>query len=224
MKQQKFVIAFVAGLMATLTFTPTASAQSTGAVRGTVTDSASNRPIEGVQVTLSATNVGAVSNENGQYVSRNVPPGTYTARALRLGFAAVQRQITVAANDTVSADFTMRAAAVNLSQVVVVGYGTANRREVSSAVATVTPEAIVNAPLASIDGALQGKAAGLQVIPSREVQTARSGRPAWAESSTANSRSESLFTSSDKARTNRLCSSQRPCCPSRRSAWTRRFW
>lgn len=141
-----------------------AAQATTSTLRGTVTDSAARRPIDGVQVTVVGTLLGGVTNASGEYTIRGLNAGTYTVRAARLGFAAGQRQVTVTAGGETTADFVMRAAAINLSQVVVVGYGTANRREVSNAVATVRSTELVHTPLASIDGALQGKAPGLQVV------------------------------------------------------------
>ncbi|MFN8669536.1 MAG: TonB-dependent receptor [Gemmatimonadaceae bacterium] len=153
-----------AGCLATSLVPSAARAQATGFIRGTVVDSASRRPIEGVQVVVAGSTLGGVTGGDGRYVIRSVPAGTYTVRATRLGFGPSQRGVTVAALDTAVADFTLRAAALNLSQVVVVGYGTANRREVTNAVTTVRSEELVNMPVASVEAALQGKAAGLQVI------------------------------------------------------------
>lgn len=164
MQHRLFARVGVAVLVASLLSVTRVEAQGTGVVRGTVVDSASRRPIDGVQVQLVGTTAGAVTDANGVFTLRAVAPGARTLRAMRLGFAAATRQVTVTAGDTVAADFVLRAAALNLSQVVVVGYGTANRREVTNSVSTVTGENLVNNPLASIDGALQGKAAGLQVI------------------------------------------------------------
>lgn len=143
---------------------PTIAHAQAGVIRGTVTDSATRRPIEGVQITVAGTTVGAVSNAAGAYSVRGVPAGNRIVRASRLGFTPLQREVTVTPNDSVVADFSMRSAPLNLSQVVVVGYGTANRREVTNAVTTVRSEALVNVPIASVDAALQGKAPGLQVI------------------------------------------------------------
>jgi TonB-dependent SusC/RagA subfamily outer membrane receptor len=64
----------------------------------------------------------------------------------------------------VTADFALVASARALSEVVVVGYGTTSRQNVSSAIASVTAEEIANAPIAGVDAALQGKAPGVQVI------------------------------------------------------------
>ena len=155
---------FAAGIVAALLYASPVLAQGTGFVRGTITDSASRRPIEAVQVTITGTNFGAVTNQNGLFIIRGVQPGTHQVRAARLGFAPVTRSVAVTAGDSADASFVMRAAAVNLSAVVTVGYGTANRREVTNAVTTVQGGDLVNAPIASVDGALQGKAAGLQVV------------------------------------------------------------
>jgi TonB-linked SusC/RagA family outer membrane protein len=62
------------------------------------------------------------------------------------------------------ADFSLVASARTLSEVVVVGYGTSSRQNVSSAIASVTAEDIANNPVAGVDAALQGKAPGVQVI------------------------------------------------------------
>lgn len=153
-----------AGCLATTLVPSSAHAQATGFIKGTVIDSASRRPVDGVQVVVAGSTLGALTSAGGTYVIRNVPVGTYSVRATRLGFGPAQRSVTVAALDTAVADFTLRAAALNLSQVVVVGYGTANRREVTNAVTTVRSEDLVNVPVASVEAALQGKAAGLQVI------------------------------------------------------------
>lgn len=153
-----------AGCLATTLVPSGAQAQATGFIKGTVIDSASRRPVDGVQIVVAGSTLGALTSAGGTYVIRNVPVGTYSVRATRLGFGPAQRSVTVAALDTAVADFTLRAAALNLSQVVVVGYGTANRREVTNAVTTVRSEDLVNVPVASVEAALQGKAAGLQVI------------------------------------------------------------
>ena len=165
MKRRLWSALLVAAGCLLTSLTPSrAQAQAMGAIRGTVVDSASRRPVDGVQVVLAGTTLGALTSSGGTYVIRNVPVGTYSVRATRLGFGPAQRSVTVAALDTSVADFTLRAAALNLSQVVVVGYGTANRREVTNAVTTVRSEDLVNVPVASVEAALQGKAAGLQVI------------------------------------------------------------
>ncbi|HEX6966440.1 MAG TPA: TonB-dependent receptor [Gemmatimonadaceae bacterium] len=153
------LLALAAGLLAP----SAAAAQGTATVRGTVTDSATGRPIADVQVLLTGTTRAALTNATGQYTLQNVTPGTMTVRTQMLGYAPSERQITARAGDTTVVDISLRATAVQLSQVVVVGYGTQNRSQVTGAVATVTGADVANTPIASMDAALQGKAPGVQI-------------------------------------------------------------
>jgi TonB-linked SusC/RagA family outer membrane protein len=160
------LVSLVAALIATSGLTSHAFAQQTGSVRGTVTDSASNRGISGAQVTVTVagTTRGALTNDAGDYTIAGVPVGSGTTRAQRIGFAPMNGQITVSAGQTAVANFVLAASARTLSEVVVVGYGTSNRANVSSAIASVTAEDVANNPVAGIDAALQAKAPGIQVV------------------------------------------------------------
>lgn len=139
-----------------------AAAQST--VRGTVTDSTSNRPIPGVQVLAVGTTRGAIADSLGRFTIRNLPGTSATITARLIGYAPVTRRVTLSPTDTAVIHFALTPAAVLLSETVVVGYGESSRQNVSSAITSVQPEEIVNTPVAGIDAALQGKAAGVQVI------------------------------------------------------------
>ncbi|MDQ3949686.1 MAG: TonB-dependent receptor, partial [Gemmatimonadota bacterium] len=155
----------LAASFAALVGAPTAAAaQGTATVQGIVTDSTSRRPVAGVQVVVTGTTRGALTDDAGRYAIRGVPSGEITLRAHRLGFTPTERRLTVGAGETATADFVLRAVATVLSEVVVTGYGTSSRAEVSSAVAQVSGEAIANRPVASVDAALQGKAPGVQVV------------------------------------------------------------
>jgi TonB-linked SusC/RagA family outer membrane protein len=156
--------ALLALLVALFGAPATASAQGSATVQGTVTDSVGRRPIPGVQVSIAGTTRGALTDDAGRYVIRGVTPGAVTVRAQRLGFAAAERQVSVGAGETATADLTLHTVATVLSEVVVTGYGTSSRAEVSSSVSQVAAEAIQNQPVAGIDAALQGKAPGVQVV------------------------------------------------------------
>src|SRR3954470_7002705 len=130
--------ALAAIALAASALTQRAHAQQTGTVRGTVTDSASARGIVGAQVTITGSTRGGLTNDAGEYTIRGVPAGTVTIRAQRIGFAPVDRSVTVTANETVVADFTLASSARALSEVVVVGYGTSSRQNVSSAITSVS--------------------------------------------------------------------------------------
>src|SRR4051812_14404571 len=140
-------LAFTAlALVASLGFARRADAQGAGIIRGTVTDSASNRGIPGVQVNIVGTTRGAVTNDAGQYQIRGVTAGNAQLRAQRLGFMPIVRAISVRGGDSLTENFVLRALAVELGEIVSVGYGTSSRHEVTSAIASVDSSAISNVP------------------------------------------------------------------------------
>ncbi|AHG93613.1 TonB-dependent outer membrane protein, SusC/RagA (plasmid) [Gemmatirosa kalamazoonensis] len=141
-----------------------AAAQATGIVRGTVTDSATQRPVIGAQVTVGSGARGAVTNDAGIYVVRGVPAGDALLRVQRIGYASAERRVAVDANGVTTVNVTITPVATVLSTVVSVGYGTSSRATVTSAIASVDSTAIRNAPVAALDNALQGKIAGVQVV------------------------------------------------------------
>ncbi|MEO7770793.1 MAG: carboxypeptidase regulatory-like domain-containing protein, partial [Gemmatimonadaceae bacterium] len=112
------------------------------------------------QVEIMGSSRRAVTNDAGVYIVRGVPVGSATVRVQRLGYQPSSRAVTVSANDEVVADFVLRPAATLLTTVVAVGYGTANRGTVSTAIASVDSTSFINAPVAGIDNALQGKVPG----------------------------------------------------------------
>jgi TonB-linked SusC/RagA family outer membrane protein len=141
-----------------------ALAQTGGTVRGTVTDSSTGRPVEGVQITVAGAAPRALTNAAGQYTLVNVTPGRITVRTQRLGYAATERAVTVASDQTTTVDIALRPIAAVLSTVVATGYGTSQRASVSSAISSVDSSVLANIPVVALDNALQGRIAGVQVM------------------------------------------------------------
>jgi TonB-linked SusC/RagA family outer membrane protein len=139
---------------------------ASGTITGTVTAATSGEPITGVTVRVADTRLGAVSGADGKYRIDAVPEGTHMIRATRIGFARDSQTVTVAAGQTVTADFSLHEVAVRLSEVVSIGYETTSRRELTGAVASVTSADIEEAPVPQFDQALTGKAAGVTVVTS----------------------------------------------------------
>ncbi|MCO4098709.1 SusC/RagA family TonB-linked outer membrane protein [Gemmatimonas sp.] len=154
----------LAATVAALALPSSLRAQQGGTVRGTVTDSATGRPVVGVQVTVTGAAARAQTNDAGTYQLVNVAPGRITLRLQRLGYSVAERATTVTAGGTVTENFTLRPAATVLSTIVATGYGSSQRATVSSAIASVDSTALARIPVASIDNALQGRIAGVQVM------------------------------------------------------------
>jgi outer membrane receptor for ferrienterochelin and colicins len=93
-----------------------------GTVSGKVTDAASGNPVSGAQVTVAGTRLGAVSGDDGTYRIANVPAGTYTVIARRIGYQELrQGNVTVAAGASASVNLVMRETENILTAVAVTG-------------------------------------------------------------------------------------------------------
>jgi TonB-dependent starch-binding outer membrane protein SusC len=160
------------GVLAAVPAMSHAQAGTSGTISGVVTGEA-GQPVAGVQVTIPGRGIGAATGTDGRYTIGRVPPGTYTLRAQRIGFAPVTQQITVSADQIANADFRMAAVATTLTTQVVVGYTTQQRRDVSDAVASVKGDEIRDQKVATLEEALRGRVPGVTVAASGEP-----GRPA----------------------------------------------
>lgn len=140
-----------------------AAQEGTGTVTGVVTASDSKAPLPGVNVFVVGSSRNAISGSDGRYVISGVAPGTRVVRAVSIGQATREQTISVAAGQTVSLNFELIPEAVQLREIVAVGYGTQTRRDLTGAVSTVTTEGVERAPIQSVDQMLQGTAAGVQV-------------------------------------------------------------
>jgi TonB-linked SusC/RagA family outer membrane protein len=145
-------------------YPPSVGAQGTASVTGRVVDSAAAQPVAGARVTLVGLPNGTLTDRDGRYLLQGLAAGSVTVRVQRIGFVAAEANVTLVEGGSVTQDFTLGLAATVLSEVVVTGYGTSTREELSGAVASVRGDDIKGTPLAGVDAAMQGLAAGVQVI------------------------------------------------------------
>ncbi len=151
-----------AGALALASIAP-AAAQTTGQITGTVADSVTGQPVVGAQVVIPGTRFVVQVNADGRYLLPNVPAGQTTVRAQRIGYAFGERTVTVTAGQTITVDFRLAPRAVQLQQVVAVGYGTQRREEITSAVASVSADQFNQTPARDAASLIAGKIPGLAV-------------------------------------------------------------
>ncbi|OZI09077.1 TonB-dependent siderophore receptor [Siphonobacter sp. BAB-5385] len=96
----------------------------TGRITGQVL-TADGKPVENVAIKLKGRQVGAVTDENGQYTLQKVKVGTYTLVASFIGLQTQEAEVQVSENQTTTASFTLRETLNQLKEVVV--SGNANR-------------------------------------------------------------------------------------------------
>jgi len=103
---RQWCAASVLGIAMVATGSRGAQAQQ-GTITGRVTDRASNRPVEQVQVAIVGTTLGALTNADGAYTIRGVPAGNASVRALRVGYGEQRQTVVVAAGQSATANFVM---------------------------------------------------------------------------------------------------------------------
>jgi len=81
MYHQKIILALLILLAGSLGY-----AQTTGSLRGKMTDASTNEPLPGVNITLVGTLLGAATDANGYFVIESIPPGVYTVQATMIGY------------------------------------------------------------------------------------------------------------------------------------------
>jgi len=96
-----------------------AVAQSAGSLRGTIIDSVSARPVEGVGVSLQGQPGGTVTDVLGAFRFTGLAAGTYTVRATALGYQAQTTTVTVRPGETQTLRLALPAVALNLTEVTV---------------------------------------------------------------------------------------------------------
>jgi TonB-linked SusC/RagA family outer membrane protein len=136
----------------------------TGSIRGTVRDGDTGEPLPGANVYIpSLNNLGASTGAEGDFIIEAVPTGTHLLVARFVGFQNFTQEVTVPEGGEVVVDIVLETDYLGLDEVVVVGYGTQDRRQISGAVSTLRPENVEDIPTPSINNALQGRIAGVQV-------------------------------------------------------------
>jgi TonB-linked SusC/RagA family outer membrane protein len=117
---------------------------------------AEGQPLAGVTIQVKGSNAKALTNPDGTF-RINVPSSSSVLVASYVGFA--EQQIPV--NNQSQLSVTMTPQNISLQDVVVVGYGTKRRGDVTGAISTVSSEKIKSVPVTNVTQALQGRVAGV---------------------------------------------------------------
>lgn len=155
--KQKFVLAMKMLLMLFLVgiFHSTVHAQNV--VTGTITDS-TGKPLAGVSVQKKNTKTGTVTNAQGAY-SINAA----STDVLVFSYVGYQTQELPVGNKN-TLDVALSASSAQLSEVVVIGYGTAQKRDLTGSITTVSGKEIADKPNPNPVASLQGRVTGLSIV------------------------------------------------------------
>lgn len=129
-------------------------------VKGKVTSPA-GEPIPGTTVLIKGTMIGTVTDLDGIYTLSDVDDNSI----LVFSFVGMRTE-EIPVNGQLTIDVKMHEDAVGLEEVVAIGYGSQKKRDLTGSVASVNAEDIKSLPVPSVGDAMQGRAAGVQVIAS----------------------------------------------------------
>lgn len=126
-------------------------------VSGKVTTAEDNQPVPGVTVKVRGTSTGAITGLDGNYVINAPSNGV-----LVFSFVGMETQ-ELEINGRREINVKMQEARIDLGEVVVMGYNTDSKKLISGSFGVVKEDEIKTIPLRTIDGVIQGKAAGVSV-------------------------------------------------------------
>ena len=150
---------------------PGFAAQQGGTVTGLVVDARTNAPIAAVQIYIGNLNIGGLTQPNGRYLLQNIPTGSHTVTAERIGYRTYTEQVTVAGGQTVELNISFETQPLMLEGIVATGLvdpvaGVLSPITVGRVTSEILPITTAGSPLQN----LQGRVAGVSVAR-------RSGQP-----------------------------------------------
>jgi TonB-linked SusC/RagA family outer membrane protein len=133
--------------------------QQTRRVTGVVTEQVTNAPLIGVSVLVKGTKVGATTDKDGRYAIQVPSTGSSSLVFTYIGYLKAE----INAGDKSVVNVALSEDSKSLNDVVVIGYGTSKKADLVSSVGRVDMNDMLKAPVRSIDEALAGRVAGVQV-------------------------------------------------------------
>ncbi|MFD2516467.1 SusC/RagA family TonB-linked outer membrane protein [Salinimicrobium flavum] len=137
-----------------------AFAQVTKTITGQILDP-QGMPLPGAEVKVIDKNIFDITDFDGNFTLEGVEVGD-TFRVTFLGFEPQEFTI----SDQNEYILTLQQSAAELSEVVVVGYGTQRKQDLTGSISQITPDEITRQPATTATQSIQGRAAGVQITPS----------------------------------------------------------
>jgi TonB-linked SusC/RagA family outer membrane protein len=131
-------------------------------ISGKVIDS-KKEPVIGAAITIEGTTNGVASDLDGNYKIAGLEAKKYVIIISGLGFAKQKKTVDLSTQKDQVLDVELADDALQLDQVVVVGYGLEQKRDVTGSISTIKAKDINNTVQPSFEQAMQGRAAGVQV-------------------------------------------------------------
>jgi TonB-dependent starch-binding outer membrane protein SusC len=129
-------------------------------VTGNVTSSTTNQPLSGATVSVKGTNTGVVTDADGNFTI-TIPRAGTVLEVTYVGMASTE----IVANNAGPLTVSLSETAGSLNEIVVIGYGQQRKSQVTGAISSVKAEQLKTVTSTRIEQALQGRTAGVQIVP-----------------------------------------------------------
>jgi TonB-linked SusC/RagA family outer membrane protein len=140
-----------------------------GSISGTITD-AKGETLPGVSVVIQGSTQGSVTDLNGKFKIDNLSAGKYVLAISYIGYDAQSKEVTLKEGENLTIDSKLQESAIGLKEMVVVGYGTTAKKDLTGAVTSVGARDFNKGALGTPEQLLTGKVAGVQI-------TSNNGQP-----------------------------------------------
>ena len=157
---RKVKLAFLASL---LWAGPLAAQIQTGSITGRARDASSMVALGGANVAIEGTRRGTTVGTDGAFTFSGVPVGIHRVTVRFVGYAPVTQEVLVRVGLTATVEFSLERQVLVLDEIVVTGYGSQRRAEITGSVATVNADEANVGVITNVDELLQGRVAGVNL-------------------------------------------------------------
>ncbi len=133
-------------------------------INGTVLDETGQTMI-GAAARIQGTTIGMTTNLDGKFTIQAPKEGTNIVEVSFIGYQKEVRSVNVKAGQTVDLKFNMVPSGNNLNEVVVIGYGSTEKKDLTGAVASVSSKDFLKGNINTPEQLISGKVAGVQITP-----------------------------------------------------------
>lgn len=155
------------GAVATFILFSSTNAYAQGRISGSVKD-ANGAPLPGAAISVDDSRSTALTDNNGMY-SINVTANQVNVTATMMGYVSASKSVSLS-NGSGQANFSLTEEAVTLDDIVVIGYGTSNLKDLTGSVVSVKAKSFQKGSFASPEALILGKTPGVRI-------TSNSGMP-----------------------------------------------
>jgi len=154
---KKFLYGWISTLVLFVLSLTAVYAQDAKQVSGKVIDD-SGQGLPGVSVIEKGTSNGTITDDDGKYT---IKLGTGNPTLLFSSIGLIQQEVVYTGQETI--DITMEKDVIGINEVVVTGYGSIKKRDLTGSVSSISSDRLKEAPISSLDQGLQGKLSGVRV-------------------------------------------------------------